>query len=148
MKYLALLFGSLLLFVPLFLIGLRKLHGKKAKHALYGNIASFFGLLILTAVFGFTSSAMAAPDATATATTTSLAASNSLSDGLRYLSAALAVGISGIAGGLAVASSASAAMGAISENENVFGKSLIFVGLAEGVALYGLIVAMLLIFVS
>lgn len=37
--------------------------------------------------------------------------------------------------------------GAISENDKAFGKALIFVGLAEGVALYGLIVALLLLFV-
>ena len=43
--------------------------------------------------------------------------------------------------------SASAALGAISENDKAFGKALIFVGLAEGVALYGLIVALLLLFV-
>ena len=60
---------------------------------------------------------------------------------------ALAVGLSGIGGGIAVASSASAALGAISENDKAFGKALIFVGLAEGVALYGLIVALLLLFV-
>ena len=53
----------------------------------------------------------------------------------------------GIGGGIAVASSASAALGAISENDKAFGKALIFVGLAEGVALYGLIVALLLLFV-
>ena len=66
--------------------------------------------------------------------------------GLKYIAAALAVGLSGIGGGLAVASSASAALGAISENDSAFGKALIFVGLAEGVALYGLIVALLLLF--
>ena len=59
----------------------------------------------------------------------------------------IAVGLSGIGGGIAVASSASAALGAISENDKAFGKALIFVGLAEGVALYGLIVALLLLFV-
>ena len=35
----------------------------------------------------------------------------------------------------------------VSENEKAFGKALIFVGLAEGVALYGLIVSLLLLFV-
>ena len=75
-------------------------------------------------------------------------AAGGLSDGLRYVGAALAVGLSGIGGGIAVASSASAALGAISENEGAFGKALIFVGLAEGVALYGLIVALLLLFMA
>lgn len=47
-----------------------------------------------------------------------------------------------------MASSASAALGAISENDKAFGKALIFVGLARrAVALYGLIVALLLLFV-
>ena len=70
-----------------------------------------------------------------------------MAEGLKYVGAALAVGLSGIGGGIAVASSASAALGAISENDKAFGKALIFVGLAEGVALYGLIVALLLLFV-
>ena len=71
-----------------------------------------------------------------------------MAEGLKYIAAALAVGLSGIGGGIAVASSASAALGAISENDSVFGKSLIFVGLAEGVALYGLIIALVLLFVA
>ena len=43
-------------------------------------------------------------------------------------------GLSCIGGGIAVASAASAALGAISEDQSILGKSLIFVGLAEGVA--------------
>ena len=45
----------------------------------------------------------------------------------------------------AVASAASAALGAISEDSSVLGKSLIFVGLAEGVCLYGLIISFMII---
>ena len=62
-----------------------------------------------------------------------------------YISAALVTGISGIAAGLAVAASASAALGAISENEKVFGKALAFVGLAEGIAIYGMVVALMML---
>ena len=65
----------------------------------------------------------------------------SLGSGLGYIAAALAVGSSGIGGGIAVASASSAALGAISEDGSVFGKALIFAGLAEGIALYGLIIA-------
>ena len=50
-----------------------------------------------------------------------------------------------IGGGIAVASAASAALGAISEDQSILGKSLIFVGLAEGVALYGLIISFMII---
>jgi V/A-type H+-transporting ATPase subunit K len=144
MKYFILLPATLLVFSPLFLIGFRRLTGTKAKRALVGNICGFFGLLVITSVLGLSGGALAAePETTAAAVG---AASGGLADGLRYIGAALAVGLSGIGGGIAVASSAASALGAISENDQAFGKSLIFVGLAEGVALYGLIVALLLIF--
>ena len=48
--------------------------------------------------------------------------------------------------GIAVSSAAAAALGAMSENDSIFGKALIFVGLAQGVALYGLLVALLMLF--
>lgn len=61
--------------------------------------------------------------------------------GIGLLGAALATGLSCIGAGIAVASSASAAIGAISENPKTFGKALIFVALAEGVALYGMLIS-------
>jgi len=71
--------------------------------------------------------------------------SASLATGMGYLAAALVTGLACIGGGIAVASSASAALGAISEDASIFGKSLIFVGLAEGFALYGLIVSFMIL---
>ena len=68
-----------------------------------------------------------------------------LSVGLGYLAAALVTGLSCIGGGIAVASAASAALGAISEDQSILGKSLIFVGLAEGVCLYGLIISFMIL---
>ena len=59
--------------------------------------------------------------------------------------AALSTGLSCVGGGIAVASAASAALGAISEDPSALGKSLIFVGLAEGVCLYGLIISFMII---
>ena len=47
--------------------------------------------------------------------------------------------------GIAVASSASAALGAISEDGSLFGKSMIFVAMAEGIALYGLIISFMIL---
>lgn len=73
------------------------------------------------------------------------AAQASLSTGLGYIAAALVTGLSCIGGGIAVASAASAALGAISEDSSVLGKSLIFVGLAEGVCLYGLIISFMIL---
>lgn len=68
-----------------------------------------------------------------------------LSTGLGYIAAALVTGLSCVGGGIAVASAASAALGAISEDSSVLGKSLIFVGLAEGVCLYGLIISFMIL---
>ena len=68
-----------------------------------------------------------------------------IATGMGYLAAALVTGLSCIGGGIAVASAASAALGAISEDSSVFGKSLIFVGLAEGVCLYGLIISFMIL---
>ncbi|MEA1866641.1 MAG: ATP synthase subunit C [Thermodesulfobacteriota bacterium] len=62
-----------------------------------------------------------------------------------YISAALAVGASSIAAGIAVAIVGAAAMGAISERPEMAGRALIFVGLAEGIAIYGLIVAIMIL---
>ena len=62
--------------------------------------------------------------------------------GIGLLAAAIATGLSGVGGGIAVAASASAAIGAISENPKTFGQALIFVALAEGIALYGLIISL------
>ncbi len=64
---------------------------------------------------------------------------------LGYIGAALVTGLSGIGSGIAVASSASAALGAISEDGSIFGKSMIFVAMAEGIALYGLIISFMIL---
>ena len=75
----------------------------------------------------------------------SYAAGSCLATGIGYLGAALVNGLSGIGSGIAVASSASAALGAISEDGSLFGKSMIFVAMAEGIALYGLIISFMIL---
>lgn len=68
------------------------------------------------------------------------------SDGaLKYVAAAIAVGVACIAGGIAVGKIGAAAMGAMSENAELSGKALPFVGLAEGICLWGFLVALLII---
>ena len=52
---------------------------------------------------------------------------------------------SALGAGIAVAAAAPAAIGAFSENDNNFGKALIFVALGEGVAIYGLLISILII---
>jgi V/A-type H+-transporting ATPase subunit K len=67
------------------------------------------------------------------------------SSGMGFLAAALSTGISAIAAGYAVAVVGSSAIGAISEDPNIVGKTIIFVGLAEGIAIYGLIVSIMIL---
>ena len=67
------------------------------------------------------------------------------SNGIGLIAAALAVGLSAIGSGIAVAVVASSAVGAISENPNLPGKAVIFAGLAEGIAIYGLIISIMIL---
>jgi V/A-type H+-transporting ATPase subunit K len=62
------------------------------------------------------------------------------------LAAGLATGLGSIGAGIAVSGTGAAAVGAIAEKPEAFGRSLIFVGLAEGVALYGVIIAILVLY--
>ncbi|MGE5308992.1 MAG: ATP synthase subunit C [Deltaproteobacteria bacterium] len=59
--------------------------------------------------------------------------------------AAVAVGVGSIGAGIAVAYVGSAAIGALSEKPETFGRSIVFVGLAEGIAIYGLIIAIMIL---
>ncbi|HOT93019.1 MAG TPA: ATP synthase subunit C [Anaerolineae bacterium] len=61
------------------------------------------------------------------------------------LAAAAAVSLGSIGAAYAVSATGAAAIGAIAEKPDVFGKALIFVGLAEGVAIYGLIIAFIIL---
>jgi len=63
----------------------------------------------------------------------------------KYIAAALAVGLSCIAGGIAVGQIGAAAMGAMSENPELSGKALPYAGLAEGICLWGFLVALLIL---
>ena len=106
------------------------------KTALGVNAFFFFGIMLVAIAVTFAggSSVQAASGSEA-----------GLATGMGYIAAALVTGLSCIGGGIAVASAASAALGAISEDQSILGKSLIFVGLAEGVALYGLIISFMIL---
>lgn len=65
--------------------------------------------------------------------------------GMAFLAAGLVTGMCTIGTGIATGQAASAALGAISENENLMGKSLIFVALAEGIAIYGLLISFMIL---
>ena len=62
-----------------------------------------------------------------------------------FLAAAIVVGLGSVGAGLAVGYVGAAAMGTIGEKPELFGRALIFVGLAEGIAIYGLIIAIMIL---
>jgi len=62
------------------------------------------------------------------------------------LAAGISTGLAALGAGVAVSGTGAAAIGAISEKPELLGRSLIFVGLAEGVAIYGLLIAFLVLF--
>ncbi|MCK6555826.1 ATP synthase subunit C [Candidatus Binatia bacterium] len=62
-----------------------------------------------------------------------------------FMAAALATGIGSLGAAYAVGHVGAAAVGAMGERPEIAGRALIFVGLAEGVAIYGLIVAIMIL---
>ena len=98
--------------------------------------------VIVTAVFGvilFKASAVSAAEY----------AAEGVSDKVMcwaFLAAAISVGVGSLGAGIAVAYVGAAAMGVLGEKPELAGRALIFVALAEGVAIYGLIIAMIILF--
>lgn len=112
---------------------------KQAKTRLYVHISMFFALVTFVFVWQVGGIRVFAE------TTDADPFIGSIAQGLGFLGAALATGLSSLGAGIAVASAAPAAIGAFSEDEKNFGKSLIFVALGEGVAIYGLIISIFII---
>jgi len=89
--------------------------------------------------------AVASPMILAQETQEAAGGSSPESAAMKYLAAAIAVGLSCIAGGIAVGRVGAAAMGAMSENPELSGKALPYAGLAEGICLWGFLVALLIL---
>ncbi|MBP2027759.1 V/A-type H+-transporting ATPase subunit K [Acetoanaerobium pronyense] len=104
------------------------------KKLFIGNLVGFTPLVAMALL-------IIVPDLVFAATTEGL----SSSAGLGFIAAALSTGMAAIGAGYAVGVVGSAALGAVSEDEKILGKTLIFVGLAEGIAIYGLIISILIL---
>lgn len=114
------------------------------KKAVFASVSAFgviMAAMIVMALSGVP--VYAQGEAEAAAAVTGL----SLGDGFKYLAAALSTGLATIGTGLAVGSVGSSAIGAVSEDSSILGKTLIFVGMAEGIAIYGMIISILILFV-
>lgn len=111
-------------------------NGKSKKKTMLMQFASF------AAVFAV---CLACPLVAGAATGDTAAAADASALAMKYISAAAAIGIPCIGGGIAIAAAAPAAIGATSEDPKAFGKALIFVALGEGIALYGMLIAILIL---
>jgi V/A-type H+/Na+-transporting ATPase subunit K len=128
-----------LISLPIIPVLAGKVDARNAKFRVFTQIslfaAAFLGVLIFQ-VNGLMVHAEEAAPASVTGT---------LAQGLGFIAAAVVTSASALGAGFAVASAAPAAIGAISENSENFGKAMIFVALAEGVAIYGLLISILII---
>ena len=109
---------------------------KRGKKALAVNLVSFVSVFLLAVIFLFVRPAFGT-SVESGASDFALAAA--------FIGAGLVTGLCSIGTGIAVSSAAAAAIGAISENENNFGKAMIFVAMAEGIAIYGLLISFMIL---
>ncbi len=137
------IFDFILMAVPVaFLIGSVMVavkavsHGRSRKRTLLMQLASFAFVFAVCMICPFVASAASADAAGAAAAG---------ADGMAYIGAAAATGISCIGGGIAVGNAAPAAIGATSEDPKAFGKAIIFVALGEGIALYGMLISIMIL---
>jgi V/A-type H+-transporting ATPase subunit K len=100
------------------------------------NLALLIGAGVLTVL-----AISAGPSSAATATSSSAVSYG----GQALIGAAIAVAGSSIGASIGVAYTGSAALAAMSERPEMFGRAMVIVGLAEGIAIYGLVIAIILI---
>ena len=124
--------------LPLLYAYRQKVNGKAPsaiKKTMIFNLSAFALVILASIILPFGGFAAAA---------TVDASTISVGGGLAYIAAALATGLSGIGAGVAVAAGSAAAIGAITEEPKVFGRAILFVGLGEGIAIYGFVISILL----
>lgn len=124
--------------------GFKVLKSKKTgsiKQSLLTSVGLFSVMVVAFIVCGANDVVFAAPAAAAAG-----ADGISLGKGFQYLAAAFSTGLATIGTGMAVGSVGSSAIGAVSEDPSILGKTLIFVGMAEGIAIYGMIISILILF--
>lgn len=110
------------------------INGKeKIRKALKINLSIFIPIITVALILNIPTVVFAAED------------SSSSSSGLGYLAAALSTGLATIGAGYAVGAVGSSALGAVSEDPKILGKTLIYVGLGEGIAIYGLIISIMIL---
>ncbi len=101
-----------------------------------------FNVVIGLMAFGIGILWLASPS---TAMAMGLTAQAATGDAYASLGAGISTGFAAVGAGIAVSGTGAAAIGAVTEKPEAFGRALIFVGLAEGIAIYGLIISFLIL---
>ncbi len=115
-------------------------HSRAAMRVVLGSTVVMAALAMVVLALASNADPAVAAAATADPATTADASSNWAA----LIGASIAVGGSCIGAAIAVASTGSAALATMSERPELFGRAMVIVGLAEGIAIYGLIVAIIL----
>jgi V/A-type H+-transporting ATPase subunit K len=137
----AVLLGLIPMIPALFyFLHLRKQMPSNATRSLILGLNSFNILLGLMA-FGFVMFWLASPSPAFAAGLQQ----EGTADQYASLAAAISTGLASVGAGIAVSGTGAAAIGAIAEKPESFGRSLIFGGLGEGIAIYGLIISFLVL---
>jgi V/A-type H+/Na+-transporting ATPase subunit K len=131
---------------------LARLVPRRGRSGMY-ILAGIGALLMLGAVALLIAALAAGPAAAGTAAAGTAAAGVKIAAGAAatsgntaaLLGAAIAVAGSTVGAGIAVAYSGAAALAVMSERPELFGRAMVIVGLAEGIAIYGLIIGIILI---
>ena len=140
------------LFLSFYSLFRKRAQGVPMKKAMVSHIATLLVLVVLMSALALGASAANEADQPASPAQTEQTAANAddtqadNSKGRTMIAAGLAVGLAGIGGGIAVGSGAPAAIAATSEDPKSFAKSMLFVALGEAIAIYGLVIALLMLF--
>ena len=140
------------LFLSFYSLFRKRAQGVPMKKAMVSHIATLLVLVVLMSALALGASAANEADQPASPAQTEQTAANAddtqadNSKGMTMIAAGLAVGLAGIGGGIAVGSGAHAAIAATSEDPKSFAKSMLFVALGEAIAIYGLVIALLMLF--
>jgi V/A-type H+-transporting ATPase subunit K len=124
---------------------LRRPHPRAIRALLAGNTLLAAGALVVLVLAAGEGPAAAAGPEPATAVVAQAAQPAESGNSSALLGAAIAVAASSIGAAVAVAYTGAAALAAMSERPELFGRAMVVVGLAEGIAIYGLIIGIILI---
>jgi len=116
---------------------------KRIKKHLIAGQAAAFGLFIVVAIIAFITATPSIAE-----TTAQVAATPDLGDsirrGLGYVGMGVSTGCAAIGAGVGAGIAGAAGIGAVSEKPEMLAKTLIYVGLAEGAAIYGLLISFII----